>query len=40
MVSGDLTVEEATGAVAGKRVVPPPLGDEQLPAKRNRAGKK
>ena len=41
MVSGDLTVEEPTGPPAGKRVEPPPFaGDEQLPAKRKRGGKK
>ena len=44
MVPGDLTVEESTGPEAGKRVErvePPPFaGDEQLPAKRKRGGKK
>ena len=41
MVPGGLTVEEPTGAGTGKRVEPPPFaGDEQLPAKRKRGGKK
>ena len=46
LVPGDLTVEEPTGAaagkrVAGKRVEPPTLAGDDLPAKRKRgAGKK
>jgi hypothetical protein len=40
VVSGDLTVEEPTGAAAGKRVEPPTFAGDDLPAKRKRGGKR
>jgi hypothetical protein len=38
MVSGDLTAEEPTGAVAGKRVVPPPFDDPPANATKRKRG--